>query len=79
MLSVDLTAEFPERRLIREGREYVAAPMLVARRSCATVQEAVQLLRSVRPGLDLGKDQLAFACRMCSEGQIRVGHPREGG
>jgi protein-tyrosine phosphatase len=100
---VDLTAEFPEQYGVRNGREYIAAPMLDARTTteiafkslvqrianwdgpvyihcaqghgrtgmvaaavlvtkghCTTVEEAVLRLRTVRPRLDLGRDQLAF-------------------
>lgn len=109
---VDLTAEFPERHGVCQGREYIAAPMLdagttsamafkllvqrianwdgavyihcaqghgrtgmvaaavlVAKRHCATVEEAVAMLRRVRPGLDLNGDQLAFVSKVCADTQ----------
>lgn len=107
---VDLTAEFPECCGVRNGREYIAAPMLdtgttteivfkslvqrianwegsvyihcaqghgrtgmvaaavlVAKGHCATVEEAVVRLRTVRPRLDLARDQLAFVQHVCTD------------
>jgi hypothetical protein len=43
----------------------VAAAVLVGKRNCATVVEAMSKLRAARPGIDLGRNQLAFVQRVC--------------
>jgi protein-tyrosine phosphatase len=106
---VDLTAEFREQYGVRNGLQYIAAPMLdagttteiafkslvrrianwdgpvyihcaqghgrtgmvaaavlVTKGLCTTIEEAVLRLRTVRPRLDLGRDQLAFVRRICT-------------
>jgi protein-tyrosine phosphatase len=43
----------------------VAAAVLVAKGQCATIDDAVRKLQSVRPRLALGKRQLAFVRNVC--------------
>lgn len=45
----------------------VAAAVLVTEGRCTTVEEAVLRLRTVRPRLDLGRDQLAFVRHICTK------------